>query len=88
MKIEPFGERVAVKVVHPEETTSGGLIIATTKDTSNRGEIVAIGEGYKDYFEIGDKVIFLLNSGVDYTDGTEEYKILNNKDILCKVIED
>lgn len=88
MKIEPFGERVAIKVLQPEEKTAGGLIVATSKANSNRGEIVALGEEVKEYFKLGDKVIFLQNTGVNYTDGSEDYKILNTKDVLCKIIED
>lgn len=87
MKIEPFGERVAIKVLQPEEKTAGGLIVATSKASSNRGEIVALGEEVKEYFKLGDKVIFLQNTGVNYTDGSEDYKILNTKDVLCKIIE-
>lgn len=88
MKIEPFGERVAIKVLQPEEKTAGGLIVATSKSNSNRGEVVALGEEVKDYFKVGDKVIFVQNSGVNYADGTEEYKIINTKDVLCKIIEE
>lgn len=88
MKIEPFGERVAIRVLQPEEKTEGGLIIATSKANSNRGEIVALGEEIKSYFKIGDKVLFVQNAGVNYTDGTEDYKIINTKDILCKIIEE
>ena len=87
MKIEPFGERVAIKMLQPEERTAGGLIVATSKLNSNRGEIVAIGEEAKNHFKLGDKIIFLQNAGVNYTDGTEDYKIINIKDVLCKIIE-
>ena len=88
MKIEPFGERLAIKVLQPEEKTEGGLIVATSKNSSNRGEIVALGEEVKEYFKLGDKVLFVQNTGVNYTDGSEDYKIINTKDVLCKIIED
>lgn len=88
MKIEPFGERVAIKILQPEEKTEGGLIMATSKSTSNRGEVIALGEEVKDFFKVGDKILFVQNAGVNYTDGNEDYKILNTKDVLCKVIED
>ena len=88
MKIEPFGERVAIKVIPVEETTESGLIMATSKSNSNRGEVIALGEEVKKYFQLGDKVIFTRGAGVDYTDGTEDYKILSTKDVLCKVIEE
>ena len=88
MRVEPFGDRVAIKVVQPEEKTAGGLIMATAKANSNRGEILALGEEAKDYFKVGDTVIFLQGSGVNYTNGSEDYKILNSKDILCRIIEE
>ena len=87
MKIEPFGERIAVKILQPEEKTEGGLIMATSKSASNRGEVVALGEEVKNFFKIGDKILFVQNTGVNYTDGSEDYKILNTKDVLCKIIE-
>ena len=88
MKIEPFGERLAVKILQPEERTEGGLIVAISKSSSNRGEVVALGEEVKDFFSIGDKVLFVQNTGVNYTDGTEDYKIISTKDVLCKIIEE
>ena len=88
MKIEPFGERLAIKVLEPEERTAGGLIVATSKNNSNRGEVVALGTGIEEYFKLGDKLIFSQGAGVNYTDGTEDYKIISTKDVLCKIIED
>lgn len=88
MKIEPFGERVAIKILQPEEKTAGGLIVATSKSNSNRGEVIALGQDIKGNFKLGDRVIFLQGSGINYTDGTEEYKVVNAKDVVCKIIED
>jgi co-chaperonin GroES (HSP10) len=87
MKIEPFGERVAVKVLPIEEKTQSGLIMTSSKNNSNRGEIVAVGTDVKDYLKVGNVILFTQNAGVNYTDGTEDYKILSTKDVLCKVIE-
>ena len=87
MKIEPFGERIAIKVLPLEEQTKSGLILTSSKHTSNRGEVVATSEETRSYFTVGDKVMFTQNSGVNYTDGTEDYKILNIRDVLCKIIE-
>ena len=86
MKIQPFGERVAIKVIPLEEKTSGGLIVATSKEQSNRGEVIAVSEEVKG-ISVGELVIFTLGSGVSYTDGTEDYKIINIKDIIGKIIK-
>ena len=88
MRIEPFGERIAIKVLQPEEKSAGGLIMTTSKSNSNRGEVVAINDEVKEYFQVGDKVLFTQGSGVNYTDGTEDYKIISTKDVLCKIMED
>ena len=87
VKIEPFGERIAIKVLPLEEQTKSGLILTSSKHTSNCGEVVAVSEESKNYFTIGDKVMFTQNSGVNYTNGTEDYKILNTRDVLCKITE-
>ena len=87
MKIEPFGERVAIKVLPVEETTESGLIMASSKSSSTRGEIVALGTEVKEYFHLGDKIIFSQGAGVNYTDGTDDYKIINTKDVVCKILE-
>ena len=88
MKIEPFGEKIAIKVLPLEEKTASGLVLASSKNNSNRGEVVAIGEGAKEYFTIGEKVIFTQNAGVNYTDGNEDFKVIGTKDVVCKIIED
>ena len=89
MRIEPFGERVAIRVLESEETTESGLIIANpNKLSSNRGEVVALGNEVKDFFKIGDTLIFTQGAGTNYTDGNAEYRIINTKDVLCKLIED
>ena len=86
MKIQPFGERITVKVIAQEETTESGLIVATSKEKSNKGIVEAIGEEVKDYIKVGDTVIFNLGAGTSYSDGTGDYKVLNVRDVLGKVI--
>ena len=88
MKVIPFGERVAIKILQPEEITEGGLIMTTSKSESNRAIVVAVGEEVKDNINVEDKIIFSKGAGTNYTDGTEDYKIINIKDILCKLIEE
>lgn len=86
MEIQPFGERIVIKVLAEEEKV-GALIVATSKDKSNKGEVVAIGEKVPDSIKVGDKVLFNLMSGVSYNTGTDDYKIINMKDVLGKIIE-
>ena len=85
MEIQPFGERVVIKVVAPEERV-GALIVATSKDKSNRGKVVAVGDEVKNSIQVGDIVLFSIGTGVSYTSGNEDYKIINVKDVLGKII--
>ena len=87
MNIQPFGERVVIKILAEEEKV-GALIVTVSKDKSNKGEVVAVGEGVTAPITIGDKVLFNLSSGVSYSTSSEEYKILNIKDILGKIIKE
>lgn len=88
MKIQPFGERVAIQIIPIEEITDSGLVLSVSKDKSDRGLVVSLGEATPECIKIGDKVIFNKNTGLSYTDGKEDYKVINAKDILCKIIEE
>lgn len=88
MKIQPLGERVAIRVLPIEEVTESGLVIAVDKSKSNRGQVVSLGENTGSYISVGDKVLFNKGVGLAYTDGSEDYKVISTKDILCKIIEE
>jgi len=88
MKIQPFGERITVKVIVQEETTESGLIVATSKEKSNKGIVEALGEEVKDYIKIGDTVIFNPSAGTSYSDSFGDYKILSIREVLGKVISE
>ena len=88
MKIQPFGERITIKVIAQEETTESGLIVSTSKEKSNKGIVEALGEEVKDYIKIGDIVIFNPNAGTSYSNSSGDYKILNIREVLGKVISE
>lgn len=94
-KIQPLGDRILVKLLPLEEKTSGGLILAnSSKNSSNKGEVVAVGEGttLQDgtvkplSLEVGDIVLFNIGVGMDIKSHEDEFKILAIRDVLCKVI--
>ena len=87
MKIQPFGERVAIKVIKEDEVTLGGLITVISNENSNKGEVVALGEEATSYIHVGDIIVYNKGAGVSYTDGNNDYKILSSRDILGKVIK-
>ena len=85
-KIQPFGDRVTVEVIYPEEVV-GGLIIPTSKEKSNKGKVVAVGDGDEaKKIKVGDTIIFPIGMGLNYTTEEADFKVLNVKDILGKVI--
>lgn len=85
-KIQPFGDRVVVEVLTPEQVV-GGLVIPTSKEKSNKGLVVAVGDG-KDVqsVKVNDVVIFTLGAGLNYTTDEKDYKILGIRDIVGKVV--
>ena len=95
--IQPFGERVLIRVVAPEETTSGGLLVKPVdKDMSNKGVVEAVGEGtiLQDgtikplSVKEGDLVLFNAGTGTKLYDENEVYRIIHIRDILGKLIKE
>ena len=86
MKLQPFGNRVAIEIVDSEENV-GGIIVATPKEKSNKGIVVAVGDGEDvKNIEVGDTLIFSMHSGLSYKDETGSYKVLEVRDVIGKVI--
>ena len=94
--IQPFGDRVLIKVILPEEERAGGLLVApVSKENSNKGLVIAVGEGITLQdgtvkplsIKVGDTVLFSRNAGVNFSTGKEDYKIISIRDILGKFIE-
>ena len=86
-KIQPFGDRVVIEILTPEQKV-GGLVIPTSKERSNRGLVVAVGDGDGvKSVNVNDVVIFTLNTGLNYSTEDKDYRILNIRDIVGKVVE-
>ena len=91
MAIRPLLDRVVLKVIEDNEQTSGGIFIPdSAKEKSQKGEVIAVGQGKAlDSGErepmdvkVGDVVLFAKYSGTDVTEKNETFKILSIKDIL------
>ena len=94
VKFTPLGERLVIKPLEQEETTSAGLFLPdTAREKPQEGEIVAVGDGRMTdegkripmEVKVGDKVIYSKYAGTEYKDGDQEYLILRESDILAKV---
>ena len=93
MTIKPLADRVVVKAVEVEETTSSGIILAASaQEKPQIAEVVAVGPGgmvdgneIVMYINVGDKVITSQYSGTKVKLDKEEYTIVKQSDILAIV---
>ena len=94
VKFTPLGERLIVRPLEEEQTTSSGIILPdTAKEKPQEGEVVAVGpgrvtdDGARVPMEVqtGDVIIYSKYAGTEYKDEGEEYLILRESDVLAKV---
>ena len=95
--IQPFGERILVRVITPEETSVGGLLVKPVdKESSNKGIVEAVGEGtlLQDgtirplSLKEGDGVLFNSGAGTKLYDGNEVYRLLHVRDVLGILVKE
>ena len=91
MTLKPMADNVLLKQHEAEETTSFGIILATTnKEKPAIYEVVSAGPGTKDVtvtVKPGDKVVISSFVGTDVKlDGTD-YKFVKQDDILAVVTD-
>ena len=91
MNIRPLNDRILVKRLESETTTSGGIIIPdSAKEKPAEGKIVAVGAGKLNdkgerialEVKVGDSVLFSKYGGTDVKIDGEEYLIMREDDIL------
>ncbi len=89
--IKPLHDRVIVRRIEENETTSGGIIIPdSAKEKPQEGEVIAVGEGkYKEDgsrqsldVKEGDRVLFGKYSGSEITLDGEEFLMMREDEIL------
>ncbi len=90
-KIRPLHDRVIVRRIEENETTSGGIIIPdSAKEKPQEGEVIAVGEGkVKDDgtrqtldVKEGDRVLFGKYSGSEISLDGEEFLMMREDEIL------
>ena len=91
MKIRPLQDRIIVKRIEEEETTSGGIIIPdTAKEKPQEGEVIAVGKGKVGEdgkvqpldVKKGDKVLFSKYAGTEVNIEDVEHLIIREDDVL------
>ena len=91
MKLKPMADNVLLKQHEAAETTSSGIILATTnKEKPMIYEIVSVGPGTKDVEMIlaaGDKVVVSKFVGTDVTLDKVDYKFVKQDEVLALVTD-
>ena len=93
--IKPLLDRVVIKMIEAEETTKGGIILASgSKEKPQIAEVIEVGpggivDGEKVEMQVkkGDKVITSKYAGTEVKYQGEEYIIVKQSDILA-IVED
>ena len=89
MKLKPMADNILLKQNEAEETTSSGIILATTnKEKPAIYEVVSAGPGTKDVtvtVKPGDKVVVSKFTGTDVSLDKVDYKFVKHDDILAIV---
>ncbi|HUF04198.1 MAG TPA: co-chaperone GroES [Aridibacter sp.] len=89
--IKPLHDRVIIRRIDEDATTSGGIIIPdSAKEKPQEGEVIAAGAGkYKDDgtrqqldVKQGDRVLFGKYSGTEITIDGEELLMMREDEIL------
>jgi chaperonin GroES len=93
-KLVPLGDRLVIKPVVQEEVLASGLVIPdTAKEKPQQGNVIAAGPGRVDDngkripldVKAGDRVLYAKYSGQEIKIDQEEYIVLSERDVLCKV---
>ena len=89
MTLKPMADNVLLKQNEAQETTSSGIILATTtKEKPAIYEVVAVGPGTKDVemlVKVGDKVVVSKQVGTDVSLDKVDYKFVKQDEILAVV---
>ena len=90
----PLGDRLVIEAVVQVEVLASGIVIPdTAKEKPQQGEVIAAGPGRIDdsgkriamEVKVGDRVLYAKYSGQEIKLDQDEFIVLSEKDVLCKV---
>ncbi len=94
MKLRPLGDRLVVTIQEEQEITPTGLMLPeTAKETPQRGEVIAVGNGrYNDEgkripmdVKVGDVVLYAKYGGSELKVEGMKLLILQESDVLAVI---
>jgi chaperonin GroES len=94
-KLVPLADRIVITPLKQEEMTASGLVIPdTAKEKPQQGEVVAVGPGRLDDngkriamdLAAGDRILYAKYTGTEVKLDGDEYIVLNEKDVLAKLV--
>jgi chaperonin GroES len=94
MNLKPLGDRLIVRAVEEEETTTSGIVLPdTAKEKPQKGEVLAVGDGNRDEkgeripldVATGDTVLYSKYGGTEVKVDGEDLLVLRESDVLAKV---
>lgn len=87
VNVKPLHDRVIVKPAEKAEKTASGIIIPdTAQEKPQKGEVVAVGNGTKDFpmtVKVGDTILFGKYSGTEIEIEEEKYLLMKETDIFA-----
>jgi len=94
MNVVPLNDKILVKRLEAESTTSGGILLPdSAKEKPRQGTILKVGEGKRlengaraaFQVKVNDRVLFSSYAGNEITVNGEEYLIMTEDDVLAVV---
>ena len=94
MKLRPLGDRLVVTIQEEQETTPTGLMLPeTAKETPQRGEVIAVGNGRRNSkgkripmdVKVGDIVLYAKYGGSELKVEGMKLLILQESDVLAVI---
>jgi chaperonin GroES len=91
--IQPLSDRVVLELVDETQQTSGGIFIPdSAREKPQSAKVIAVGPGRTENgqlipmtVQVGQTVLFTKYAGTDVKLGSQDYKIVSEKDILAIV---
>jgi chaperonin GroES len=99
--LKPTEDRVVIRPLETSDTTPGGIVLPdNAKEKPQRGEVVAIGPGKRNYHAdgmgwstsepavfAGDRVLYGRYSGVEVEQDGETFVIMRETDVLAVIAQ-